>query len=167
MSDPNYPKSDSTEATFRYAQTYQVVKKRIENSSFCIVAITGKLAAGKTRLSRYLSRMLGIELLEMDSFLRLQESEPSYDYNAMREILDSKKIARQHVILDGVSISPLISSYPKADIFLIYIEKNNYDSSNDDVWFKENRTITHTPKILDVDSQCEMRVSADHIQSAH
>lgn len=115
-----------------FYEVCSAVEQRIKAGPFCIVAIGGGMGVGKTALSRYLSYTLRLSLLEADLFLRSIEAKVRYDYKYIQEILDSKRKAKRHIVVEGLSILPVLSKFESSEIFLIHIE-NKIPSSHSPV----------------------------------
>lgn len=141
----------------------RVVEQRIKAGSFCIVAIGGAMGGGKTRLSQYLSFKFGLSLLETDHFLRPVETKVGYDYKCIQEILESKKKAKRHIIIEGCSILPVLSKFDPSEIFLIYIEnKRPPGNPSGELIDWGNTEHCSIKEILDVDCQCHLKKLAKH-----
>lgn len=156
----------SNEYISQRVEACRVVEQRIKKGPFCIIVIAGKMGVGKTSLSQYLSCKLRLSLLETDLFLRLIESKVRYDYKYIHEILEAKKKAKQHIIVEGCSVLQIIRKFEPSEIFLIHIEKIFSDHPPIELIYFENTetcSIQEIPNVdLNPDCPSDLKAKTNH-----
>ena len=148
-----------------YLDAYRKVEQAIKSRNFCIIAIGGTVASGKSRLSRFLAWKLQLSLLETDLFLSHENTKGIVNYKYINEILENKKRHKQHIIVEGFSILPILNKFEDSEIFLVHLKRikatklsNDVDADRilDDPFWKENTVNRPISDLLDIDSDSEL-----------
>ena len=101
----------------------------------------------------------------MDLFLRPVETKVGYDYTYIQKIVESKKKAKRHIIIEGCSILPVLREFDSGEIFLIHIEKQKtscHPSVEPIDWGNTEHCSIKEILDVDLDSQPDLKAKANY-----
>ena len=94
------------------------------------IGVDGRDGVGKSVLSRYLAWDLDLPTIETDMFIISDDQPPSYRYEDLGRLIESRHTLDRPVIVEGVFLLHMLAKLNVKCDFLIYVENEEQISSN-------------------------------------